>query len=120
MIKLNSDNVKVFADYLCFTEDDAKEITDLFYTLKAENPNNNWKVCLPLNDTDDYIREWENHWHREAGWEDYYKYEKENCIYCYGENDEVLNKIFESLETFKEEVKSCSYELKSGTIIIVG
>ena len=119
MKKLNTEEIKQFADALCFTEREAKEITDLFYKLKVENPINNWKVALPLNDVDEYIREWENHWHRETNWEEYYKYEKENESYCYGDTDEEIEKIFKTEESFRECVSGRSYELSTGLIVIV-
>lgn len=62
--KLNKEEIMQFADALLFTESEAKDITDLFYKIKMENPINHWRVLLPLNDVSDYIREWENHWHR--------------------------------------------------------
>lgn len=58
MKKLNTEEIKQFADALLFTESEAKDITDLFYNLKKENPINHWRVLLPLNDVDEYIREW--------------------------------------------------------------
>ena len=119
MKRLNEEEVKQFAEALIFRDKDAKEITDLFYKIKEENPDHNWKVSLPLEDVDDYIREWENHWHRECSWEEYYNYEKDNCKYCYADTDEEADKIFETLESFRECVSSHSYELRSGIIIIV-
>lgn len=116
MKKLSPEEIKIFAGCLCFTENEAKEITDLFYNLKAEN---SWKIDMPLNDIDEYIREWENHWHREANWQEYYNYEKENCLYCYADTDEEAEAIFESLETFKERVLNLTYELSSGLIVVV-
>lgn len=119
MKKLNTEEIKQFADALCFTESEAKEITDLFYNLKMENPINNWKVGMPLNDVDEYIREWENHWHREANWKEYYKYEKENESYYYGDTDGEIEKIFKSEESFRNCVSNRSYELSTGLIVIV-
>jgi hypothetical protein len=119
MKKLNTEEIKQFADALCMTEQEAKEVTDLFYKLKMENPINNWKVSMPLNDVDEYIREWENHWHRELNWNEYYDYEKENYMYCYADTDAEAEKIFESIETFKNCVSSHSYELSDGLIVIV-
>lgn len=119
MKQLNTEEIKQFANALTFTEDEAKEITDLFYKLKEEKPINNWKVMLPLNDVDEYIREWENHWHRELNWEEYYNYENENNFFDYGHTNEEAEKIFESVESFKDCVLNRSYELSNGLIVIV-
>ena len=54
MKKLNAEEIKQFADALIFTESEAKDITDLFYNLKMENPVNHWKIMMPLNDVDEY------------------------------------------------------------------
>ena len=78
MKKLNTEEIKQFADALLFTESEAKDITDLFYNLKTENSINHWRVLLPLNDVNEYIREWENHWHRENNFTECFEYEKEN------------------------------------------
>lgn len=119
MKKLNTEEIEHFAFVLGFTESEAKEITDLFYKLKAENPISNWKVGMPLNDVGEYIREWENHWHRETNWKEYYNYEKENFLYCYADTDEEAEAIFESMEKFKECVSNMAYELSSGLIAVV-
>lgn len=119
MKKLSTEEIKQFAYALCFTESEAKEITDLFYNLKMENPINNWKVGMPLNNVDDYISEWEGHWHREINWEEYYEYEKENNLYCYGETEDEAESIFSSLESFKKCVSNECYELTNGLIIVV-
>ena len=117
MKKLNTEEIKQFANALSFTESEAKDITDLFYKLKIENPINHWKVLMPLNDVDEYIREWENHWHREMNWQEFYNYEKECCYYDYDEPET----IFTTIETFKEYVKmfDFAYELKCSDMIII-
>lgn len=117
MKKLNTEEIKQFANALSFTESEAKDITDLFYKLKIENPINHWKVLMPLNDVDEYIREWENHWHREMNWQEFYNYEKECNLYDYDKAEE----IFETIETFKDYVKTFdfAYELKCSDMIIV-
>ena len=100
MKRLNTEEIKQFANALNFTESEAKDITDLFYHLKVENPTNHWKVLMPLNDVDEYIREWENHWHREANIEECFKCEKNGEYYAY--DPELAQTIFESIEAFKE------------------
>lgn len=122
MKKLNSEEIKQFADALCFTESEAKDITDLFYNLKMENPINHWRVLLPLNNVDEYIREWENHWHRENNLKECFEYEKENE---YSEYDhKVAERIFLSEEAFREYVMGDKetqfiYQLPNNDMVIV-
>ncbi len=118
---LNKEEVKQMADALFMTEQEAQEVADIFVKIytKEQGNKNGWKLQLPLLDVDDYIREWENHWHRESNWEEYYNYEKENNLYCYGETDAEAEKVFESLETFKECIGNTTYELSNGLLIIV-
>lgn len=114
---LNKAEIKEFADSLSMTEEQAQEVANIFVKIYTEEQKNKrgWKVQKPLESVNDYINEWEEFWHRESDWDEYYKYEKENCFYDY-ENSE---KVFESMETFKTEVAGHSYELKCGLIIIV-
>ena len=124
MKKLNAEEIKQFADALCFTEAEAKEVTDLFYKLKSANPDC-WQIGQELSNVDEYIREWEDHWHREESWQEYYDYEKEHYLYCYADTDEEAEAIFKDLETFKSSVGNSmylnctSYELSNGIIVIV-
>lgn len=122
MKRLNVEEIKQFADALGFTESESKDITDLFYNLKKENPVNNWRVLMPLNDVDEYIREWENHWHRESNLKECFEYEKENE---YSEYDiEVAMNIFEDIEVFKDYVMGDKktqfvYQLPNNDMVIV-
>ena len=88
MKRLNEEEVKQFAEALMFKYEDAKEITDLFYIVKWAKPQANYMIGRQLDSVDDYITEWEDHWHRESSWEEYYKYEENNCKYCYADTDE--------------------------------
>ena len=122
MKKLNIEEIKQFADALSFTESEAKDITDLFYNLKMENPVNHWRVLMPLNDVDEYIREWENHWHRENNFEECFEYEKENEFDEY--DYEVAMKIFKDIEVFKEYVMGDKetqyvYQLPNNDMVVV-
>lgn len=99
MKKLNTEEIKQFADALGFTQSEAKDITDLFYNIKKENPVNHWRVLMPLNNVDEYIREWENHWHRESNLTECFEYEKEYAFDNY--EYETAKKIFANEETFK-------------------
>ena len=100
MKKLTTEEIKQFADALGFSQSEAKDITDLFYKLKTANPINHWRVMLPLDNVDEYIREWENHWHREANIEECFKCEIDEYFYEY--DPELVQEIFENIESFKE------------------
>lgn len=125
MKKLNTEEIKVFAGCLCFTEEEAKEVTDLFYKLKSEKPDC-WQVGRDLNTVDEYITEWEDHWHREESWQEYYEYEKEHYMYIYADTDEEAEELFKDIENFKNKVGNSlylnctSYELSNGVIVISG
>ena len=119
MKRLNKEEIKQMADALLMTEQEAQEVADIFAEIykKEQGGKRGWKIGMPLDSADDYIREWENHWHRETNWQEYYNYEKENCWYDYDKPEIIL----ESAETLKDNVQNdIAYELKcSGMIIIV-
>lgn len=121
MKRLNAEEVKQFADALAFTESEAKDITDLFYKLKMENPTNHWRVLLPLNDVDEYIREWENHWHRENNFTECFEYEKENEFNEY--EYKTAKQIFASEEAFREYAMAKEtqfvYQLPNNNMVVV-
>lgn len=123
MKRLNVEEIKQFADALNFTESEAKDIVDLFYNLKMENPINNWRVLMPLNDVDEYIREWENHWHRESNFTECFEYEKE-CEF--GEYEyETAKQIFVNEEAFRgyamgNKETQFVYQLPNNDMVIVG
>jgi hypothetical protein len=122
MKKLNAEEIRQFADALIFTESEAKDITDLFYNLKMENPVNHWRVMMPLNDVDEYIREWENHWHRESNFTECFKYEKEAEYYEY--DNEVAEQIFVSEGAFMEYAMGDKetqfiYQLPNNDMVVV-
>ena len=122
MKKLNAEEIKQFANALCFTESEAKDIADLFYNLKVENPVNHWRVMMQLNDVDEYIREWENHWHRESNFNACFEYEKECEIHEYA--PEVAEQIFVSEEAFKEYAMGDKetqfvYQLPNNDMVVV-
>lgn len=122
MNRLNTEEIKQFAGALGFTESEAKDITDLFYNLKMENPVNHWRVLMPLNDVDEYIREWENHWHRENNFTECYEYEKENEFDEY--EYETAKRIFSSEEAFKEYAMGDKetqyiYQLPNNNMVII-
>lgn len=119
MKRLNTEEIKQVADALCMTEQEAKEVVDIFADIyeKEQGGKYGWKIMMPLTDADDYIREWENHWHRENDWQEFYDYEKDNYYYDYDNAEE----IFETAETFKEYVRTnnFAYELKCSNMIII-
>ena len=122
MKKLNAEEIKQFADALIFTESEAKDITDLFYNLKMEHPTNHWRVLRPLNDVDEYIREWENHWHRESNFTECYQYEKECEFYEY--EYKTAKQIFTSEEAFMEYAMGDKetqfvYQLPNNDMVVV-
>lgn len=114
MKKLNNEEIKIMADALGMSIQEAQETADIFVKLYKKQPLN-----MPLDSVDDYIDEWESHWHREANWQEYYEYEKEECMYCYGNTDAEAEEIFRNIETFKNHVSGFSYELSNGLIIVV-
>ena len=119
MKRLNTEEIKKVADYLCMTEQEAKEVTEIFADIyeKEQGGKHGWKIGKLLENADDYIDEWEGHWHRETNWQEFYEYEKENCYSDYNEAEA----IFETIETFKEYVElfEFAYELSNGLIIVV-
>ena len=122
MKKLNAEEIKQFADALIFTESEAKDITDLFYNLKMEHPTNHWRVMMPLNDVDEYIREWENHWHRESNFKACFEYEKECEIHEY--DHDVAEQIFVSEEAFMkytmgDKETQFVYQLPNNNMVVV-
>ena len=121
MKKLNTEEIKQFADALLFTESEAKDITDLFYNLKTENSINHWRVLLPLNDVDEYIREWENHWHRENNFTECFEYEKENEFDEY--EYETAKQIFANEEAFRQYAMGKEtqfvYQLPNNNMVVV-
>ena len=121
MKKLNNVEIQQFADALFFSQSEAQDITDLFYNLKKDNPINHWRVMLPLNNVDEYIREWENHWHRETNIEECFKCEKDGEYYSY--DPELAKEIFSSVEAFKkyamEGKTQFVYQLPDSDMVVV-
>lgn len=119
MKRLNTKEIRRMAKFLAMTEQEAKEVAEIFADIyeKEQGGKSGWRINLPLNDVEDYIEEWENHWHRETNWQEYYSYEKECCFSDYNEAWEV----FQTIENFKEYNKTfnIAYELSNGLIIIV-
>lgn len=121
MKKLNTEEIKLFADALCFTESEAKGVTDPFYNLKMENPINNWRVSKSLDNVDEYIDEWENHWHRETNIKECFDCEKDEYYDAY--DTEFAKEIFTSIEAFKkyatEGKTQFVYQLPDNDMVVV-
>lgn len=119
MKRLNTEEIKQVANALLMTEEEAKEVVNIFTDIyeKEQSGKRGWRIGMPLESADDYIREWENKWHRETNWQEFYDYEKECCYYDYDEPET----IFETVETFEEYVKmnDFAYELKCSDVIII-
>ena len=116
---LNTEEIKIMSGCLCMTELEAEEVAEIFVKIYTEEQGNKegWKIKSPLNNVDDYIDEWEGHWHRELNWEEFYKDEKDNYYNYYDEAE--AEEIFKSLETFKTHKQNVVYELKHNGMIIV-
>ncbi len=121
MKKLNTDEIKHFADMLSFTESEAKDITNIFYQLKIEKPTNNWRIKSSLNSVDEYILEFENYWCRDRSFTEYYKYAKENEFNEYGY--ETAKQIFASEEAFRkysmEKETQFVYQMPNNKMVII-
>ena len=121
MKRLNTEEIKYFADVLNFTESEAKDITDLFYTLKMEQTEKNWRINTLLNSVEDYIKEWKEFWHRETNFSECYKYEKENEYSEY--EPSVAKEIFASEEAFRnyamDETIQFVYQLPNNEMVVV-
>lgn len=119
MKRLNKEEIKQMADALMMTEQEAQEVADIFANIyeKEQGGKRGWKINQLLESVDNYIDEWEGHWHREFGWEEFYSYEKEE-FYSYYDDAEA---IFETVETFKEYIRinGFAYELKCSNMIII-
>lgn len=119
MKRLNTEEITQMANALSMTEEMAKEVSDMFADIYEHEQKGKcgWKIGLPLESVDNYIKEWENHWHRETNWEEFYTCEKEEYFYCYDKAEE----IFETLESFMNYVHDFdfAYELKCNGMIIV-
>ena len=91
MRRLTQEEVKTFADYLCFTEQEAYEITELFFNEK-ERGNYRMKYT-ELETLDDYIHEWECDWYRYSSWEQLVESENE-------QNEGLTEEDLEKLKGF--------------------
>jgi len=113
---LNDKEIRQFADCLAFTEDQARDVTDIFVRVYTEEQQGlpGFKILSKLDTVDDYIYEYEGHWHREENIVAHYNYEKNNCMDCYDDPS-----VFESVEAFSECSKDTVYKLEHSDMVIV-
>jgi hypothetical protein len=116
MKRLNPAEINVMADYLCMSVEEATEVAEIFANIleTEQGGQPGGKIYTPLNNVEDYIREWEDHWHREDNWTEFYGYEMDNCIEAYPD-------VLDSIDRFKNYVigMGIAYELSNGLIIVV-
>lgn len=113
---LSKDEVKVFAETLVFTEEEAQDIVDIFARIYTEEQGGlpGWKICQTLDSVEEYIREYEGHWHREPSIEEHLREEKLNYY-----NDYEDKSVFDSVEKFREFTKNLVYKLAHSDMVIV-
>lgn len=75
MKKLTPAEILSFARYLCFSEQDAAEIVEIFYNERAKG-NYRMRYSL-LESLDDYVDLWESDWYRYSTWEELVESENE-------------------------------------------
>ena len=77
MRKLTQDEIVKMSKYLHFTEQESAEIADIFY---LEKLNGNYRLnYTKLDNFNDYIIEWENHWYRYNTWKELLQSEDEQA-----------------------------------------
>ena len=110
-------DVSAIADALCMTHHQASELVRIFDELKKHIDEGNLidgYIRTPLETTEDYIDEWEDHWYREASIEDFWLDEKMNYRDDY-EDESAL----ESLETFREFWRNNIHEVRGESTVFV-
>ena len=110
-------DIKKIAGHLLMTETQAKALVNIFDNLSKQIQEGNISGCYIQNKfetTDDYIREWEDHWHREASIEDFWFDEKTNYSDDY-EDPSVLD----SLDVFLEYWKNNYFEIPNEKTIFI-
>ena len=110
-------DINKIADHLMMTASQAKSLVETFDNLNRQIQEGNLTggyINNKLETTDDYIREWEDHWHREASVEDFWFDEKNNYADDY-EDPSVL----ENLEAFLDYWKNNYFEVPGETTIFI-
>lgn len=95
----------------------ASEVVRIFDELKRQYDEGDLAYCFirsNLETTNDYITEWEDHWHREESVEAFWEDEKDN----YRSDYEDLS-VLETLESFLEYWKNNFYEVRGEKMIFV-
>ena len=110
-------NIDQIADTLVMTHHQASELVRIFDELKVLIDNGELPcgyMRSKLETTEDYIDEWEDHWHREPSVEDFWFEEKMN----YADDYEDANAL-ETLENFLEYWKNNFFEVSGEEMIFV-
>ena len=108
MKKLTQNGVEKFAKLLFFTTSQAKDITDLFYSLAQSG---HWALRNRKLDTaDDYIRTWEDSWFRQSNMEECYKDDMN------GAWGEILDWTFE--EFLDQTLNQTVFQLPNNEMVI--
>ena len=110
-------DVNWIAAALDMTYHQASEVVRIFDDLKRRYDEGDLAYCFvnsPLETTNDYITEWEDHWHREESVEAFWEDEKDN----YRSDYEDLS-VLETLEAFLDHWKNNFYEVRGEKMIFV-
>ena len=110
-------DIERIANELAMTHHQASEMVRIFDELKALIDDGNLPCCYmnsKLETTDDYIYEWEGHWHREASVEDFWFDEKTNYARDYDDHS-----VLETLEGFLDYWKNHFFEVRGEKMIFV-
>lgn len=113
---LDKDEVRIFAETLIFTEEEAQDIVDIFVRIYNEEQGGfpGRKICRTLESVKDYIWEYEGHWHREPNIEEHLREEKLNYY-----NEYEDKSVFDSVEKFREFTKNTVYKLAHSDMVII-
>ena len=110
-------DIKKIAGHLLMTEAQAQAFVNVLDDLNKRLQEGNLTGCYiqnKLETTDDYIREWESHWHAEASVEDFWFDEKMNCS-----NDYDDPSVLDSLDAFLEYWKNNYFEVPGEKTIFI-
>ena len=110
-------DINKIAGHLMMTTSQAKALVEIFDNLNKLIQEGNLEVNYiqnKLETTDDYIREWEDHWHREASVEAFWLDEKTNYADDYEDKT-----VLENLDDFLEYWKNNYFEIPGEKTIFV-
>lgn len=110
-------DIDEIAGSLAMTHHQASEVVRIFDELKARYDEGDLPYCYirtSLETTEDYITEWEDHWHREASVEDFWFDEKMNYASDYEDSS-----VLDTLEDFLDYWKNNFFEVLGEKMIFV-